>query len=533
MLRKLYTLSLIILIAFAACNKEDDKLHNQEGMAVSFNSSIFEGAQTRVIGANWENGDKIGVFAIESGSTLQEGTIVENYDNFSFSTTGNGVFTHDGQPIYFPEDGSAIDFISYYPYSADITAYNYPVDVTQQVDLMYSNNLKNATSDNTTNTLEFNRALSKLIINVVPKGNGSLNGLTVEINGIKTEATFSLADGVLNIDDTSTGKLIITPSGTETKKVVNAILLPTTEGNSIEVVFKANDVDVYKWTVPHALEQGNRYSYNIRLGDLSSEVTPATNYMEIPHYTAGDSAPHSFKAVHMVGSTSWLNGYTGPQDQPIRNYTVMYDTLHSVPYWIAFPLHPIYMDSGNRTNEWTFDPIIPQRYQPNVVNSGWVSGPYDRGHMLASADRSATRDINRTTFYVSNIVPQNSNMNSGTWSDLENKTRNWALDAKYDTLYVVTGSILYPEDQFKITTDIDGKEIAVPEYMYKALLKQDKTTKEWHSIAFNMENIASGPSYKEYVLSVAELEELTGFTFFPNLADGEVVKKQKSLEHWK
>ena len=68
--------------------------------------------------------------------------------------------------------------------------------------------------------------------------------------------------------------------------------------------------------------------------------------------------------------------------------------------------------------------------------------------------------------------------------------------------------------------------------MYKALLKQDKTTKEWHSIAFNMENIASGPSYLEYVLSVEELEELTGFTFFPNLTDGEAVKKQKSLTHW-
>ena len=109
MLKKLYTLSLVILVALVACNNEDDQLHNQEGMAVSFNSSVFDGVQTRVIGTNWENGDKIGVFAIESGSTLKEGTIVENYDNFSFSTTGNGIFTHDGQPIYFPEDGSAID----------------------------------------------------------------------------------------------------------------------------------------------------------------------------------------------------------------------------------------------------------------------------------------------------------------------------------------------------------------------------------------------------------------------------------------
>ena len=530
MLKKLYFLSLIILVAFSACNKEDDQLHKQESLPVSFSSSIE--AQTRVIGTNWENGDKIGVFAIENGATLQDETIVENYNNLSFSTFGNGDFSHDSQAIYYPEDGSAIDFIAYYPYSSNLTSYNYPINIANQVDLLYSNNLKNADKNNTSSNLEFNRVLSKLIITVEPKGNGSLKGLTVEINGVKTEATFSLANGKLTIDESSAGNLSLTPTGTEIKKEVNALLLPTSEDNSIKVVFKVDNIDIYKWTVPHALEGGNRYSYKIRLGDITSEVTPATNYMEIPHYTAGGDAPHSFKAIHMVGSTSWLNGYTGPQNQPIRNYTVMYDTLNSVPYWIAFPLHPIYMDSGNRTNEWIFDPIIPQRYQPNVVNSGWQSGPYDRGHMLASADRSATRDINRTTFYVSNIVPQNSNMNSGSWNTLENKTRNWALDARYDTLYVVTGSILYPKDQFKVTTDIDGKEIVVPEYMYKALLKQDKTTKEWHSIAFNMENIASGPSYLEYVLSVEELEELTGFTFFPNLTDGEAVKKQKSLTHW-
>ena len=530
MLKKIYFLSLITLIAFSACNKENDDLHKQQSLPVSFSSSIE--AQTRVIGTNWENGDKVGVFAIESGTTLQDETIVENYNNLSFSTSGNGNFTHDSQAIYYPEDGSAIDFISYYPYNSNLTSYSYPINIANQVDLLYSNNLKNADKNNTSSNLEFNRVLSKLIITVVPKDNGSLNGLTVEINGVKTEATFSLVDGSLDIDDSSTGNLSLTPTGTEIKKVINALLLPTTEESSIDVVFKVDEIDIYKWTVPHVLEEGNRYSYKIRLGDLSSEITPSTNYMEIPHYTAGDSAPNSFKAIHMVGSTSWLNGYTGPQNQPIRNYTVMYDTLNSVPYWIAFPLHPIYMDSGNRTNEWTFDPIIPNRYQPNVVNSGWQSGPYDRGHMLASADRSATREINRTTFYVSNIVPQNSNMNSGSWNELENKTRNWALDTRYDTLYVVTGSILPPKDQLAYTKDADGKDIAIPEYMYKALLKQDKTTKEWHSIAFNMENIGSGPSYNQYVLSVAELEELTGFTFFPNLTDGETVKTQTSLTHW-
>lgn len=530
MLKKLYFLSLIIVVVLSACNKEDDQLHKQKGLPVSFNSFIE--AQTRVVGADWENEDKIGVFAIETGTSLTTETIVENYDNLSFSTPGNGEFYHDSQPIYYPRDGSAIDFISYYPYSSNVSGYRYPVDIAKQIDLMYSNNLKSVTKVNTANLLEFNRVLSKLIITIVPKDNGSLKGLTVEINGIKTKADFSLADGTLTIDDSSNGQLLLTPQGTEISKEINAILLPTTLENSVEVVFKVDDTDIYKWTVPHILKEGYRYSYKLRLDELSSEVTPSTNYMEIPHYTAEDTAPNSFTAIHMVGSTSWLNGYSGPQNEPIRNYTILYDTEHSVPYWVAYPMHPIYLDSGNRTNDWNYDPIIPREYQPNVVNSGWQVGPYNRGHMLASADRSATRDINRTTFYVTNIVPQNISMNGGVWNDLENKTRDWALQTNYDTLYVVTGSILPPKDQLEFTTDNDGKKVAIPKYMYKALLKQEKTSKEWHSIAFNMENTSSGTSYDKNVVSVEELEELTGFTFFPNLVDGIEVKKQKSLTHW-
>ena len=532
MLRKLSYLSLIILIAFSACNKEDDQLHNQQGLAVSFNASVSKEVQTRVVGANWENGDKIGVFAIKSGSTLQKETIIENYDNLSFSTSGNGLFKDDGQSIFYPIDGSAIDFISYYPFNPGLTSYNYQIDIADQVDLLYSNNLKNADKNNTSNNLDFDRVLSNLILTVIPKGNGSLEGLTVEINGIKTKATFSLADGSLTIDDTSSGNLLLTPPGTEVKKEINSLLLPTTQENSIEVVFKVDDIDIYKWTVPHALERGNRYSYKIRLGDITSEITPTTNYMEIPFYTSEGNAPNSLKAIHMVGSSSWLNGYGGPQNQPIRNYTVLYDTENRIPYWIAYPMHPTYLKGGNRTDDWAYDPIIPVIYQPNVVDKSYPDASLDRGHMLASGDRSASTSLNRTTFYVTNIVPQDQSMNRGTWSTLENKVRDWCQATAYDTLYVVTGSILPKGEQIVYTPDNSNKQIAKPKYLYKALLKQEKSSKEWHSIAFKMENNNSGVPYTASVISVAELEVETGFTFFPSLLDATEVKNQKSMTHW-
>ena len=528
MLKRFYYLSLIVLIALSACNKEDDQLDSLKGLPVSFNTSIFKEVQTRVVGVNWETGDKIGVFVIENGSSLNEVTIVENYDNLSFSTTGNGVFYHDDQTIYYPEDGSPVDFISYYPYKSNITSYNYPIDIADQVDFMYSNNLKNANKTNTANNLDFHRVLSKVALNIAPYGQGSLEGLTVEVNGIKTKAVYSLANGDLTVDDESIGKLSLNPTGSDVKKSISFLLLPTSEMESIEVVFKLGDKATYKWTIPHALEAESLYSYQIDLNGTSSDVTPATSYMELPYYSAGGDAPHTLKALHMVGSTSWLNGYSGPNNQ--RNYTILYDIDNCIPLWVAYPMHSIYMRYGNRTDDWGYDPIIPREYQSN--NSGWTNSTYNRGHMLASADRSATRDLNRTTFYATNMVPQNVKMNGGVWNNLEQDLRSWVENSRYDTLYVVTGSILAPQGQIEYTTDKSGKKVAVPKYLYKALLKQEKSTKKWHSIAFRMDNISNADSYKNSIVSVAELEAETGFTFFPNLGDATEVKKQKSLAHW-
>ncbi len=525
MQKKFYSLSLIVSIVLFSCSRESQQLNDLQGSALSFNATVFEELQTRVIGSNWESGDKIGLFAIENGTILQEQSIVENYDNLSFSTTGNGMFKDDGQSVFYPIDGSAIDFISYYPYEPNLTSYSYPIDVTKQVDLMYSNNLKNASKVNTNSTLDFKRVLSKLAITIEPKGEGSLEGLTIELKGLKTIASFSLVNGEFTIDDTAAGELLLTPSGSDIKKEATCLLLPTSEKNSIEVIFKINENSIYKWKVPHALEGGKLYSYKIRLDGFASDVVPGTSYMELPFYTSGGDVPNTLTARHMVGNSSWLNGYSGPNNQ--RNYTILFDTENRVPLWVAYPLHSIHMRSGNRTNAWGYDPIIPIKYQAD--NSGWSNSTYNRGHMLASADRSATRELNRTTFYATNMVPQDVKMNGGVWNNLEQKMRDWAEQSQYDTLYVVTGSILAEE----FTTDKkSGNRVAVPKYLYKALLRQEKSSKKWYSIAFKMDNKTNASSYQNSVVSVEELENETGFTFFPNLSDATEVKKQKSLTHW-
>lgn len=274
MLKQLYVLSIITFtLLLSACNKENDELHYEP---ISFGSLVSEAIKTRVTEDSWDSGDEIGVFAIKSGASLQKETIIENYDNLLFSTLGDGVFTFDDYPIYYPKDGSAIDFISYYPYLPNLTSYTYPIDIDNQIDFMYSNNLKNASYYNRDNTLIFNRVLSKLSITIDSDAN-----FTVKIDGVKKKADFSLASGQFAIDEKSAGKLLLTPSNGAGSglKEVDCFLLPNTEKNSIEVFLYQNDNAVYRWIVPHALEKGKHYIYYLKLNDTSSKVVSATSYI--------------------------------------------------------------------------------------------------------------------------------------------------------------------------------------------------------------------------------------------------------------
>lgn len=532
-LRKRHHLFLLLLLFLLSCNKANN-LPEPERYPVRFSSMIVGNGMLRASGTNWDNGDRIGIFAIVHQSALQPGNIIDNNDNLPFTTTGDGVFYPQSKSIFYPQDGSSMDFIAYYPYKNSLVNYHYPIDITEQSDFFYSNNLQDIRKDNSQdNILQFKRPLSKITFIVTPNAEGaSLDGLTVSVEGLKTSASFSLSEGELVIDEQSTGTLNLNVTGNNDQKQATAIILPSDKGNEMAVQFRLGD-KAYTWLIPHALEPGKVYSYDIKLDGLSPEVTPSSGYMEIPVYSISGTAPNSMSAMHLVGSTGWLSPDYTYESGTIRNYTVLFDTENRVPYWVAYPMHPMYLGSAGRTNDWNYDPLIPQTAQPNLSGS-WSSSSLDRGHLLASADRNASSALNRPTFYYSNMAPQNSTMNGGTWAALEEQVRNWCKQSAYDTLYVVTGCIL-PElpEQPEYAYDVDGERSVIPKYLYKALLRKHKTSGTYYSIAFKMENEATGISYSDSrsIISIAELEQETGFTFFPGLPTdvAATIKQNKSL----
>lgn len=209
---------------------------------------------------------------------------------------------------------------------------------------------------------------------------------------------------------------------------------------------------------------------------------------------------------------------------PTRNYSMLWSDAHLVALWVAYPLSTwtIGTEDVGRTDDWQYDPEIPQEYQPCLFR-GFPSGGsygYDRGHQIPSADRQNDAS-NRQTFYFTNMTPQLSSFNQKIWADLENKVRSIARGA--DTLYVVTGCIV--EDSTKVAYDNEGKEVAVPSAYFKALLKYRTAGSTtgiggYSAAGYYLEHRAYSQDSIDgsMLVSIDRLEELTGIDFFVNLA---------------
>ena len=210
-----------------------------------------------------------------------------------------------------------------------------------------------------------------------------------------------------------------------------------------------------------------------------------------------------------------------------RNYSFLWDRENLVAHWVAYPLCGYYLGDSGRTNAWDFDPSIPNGLQANLGKG--FSG-YDRGHQIPSGDRTGSRSMNTATFYYTNMTPQiGQGLNQTIWADLEGAVRGWS--SGIDTLYVVTGAMPVTQTDKNITyvEDNSGKDVAVPKYYFKALARRISSTGSYQTIAFKMDQKRySGNDYAQCALSVNELEEITGFTFFPNIDD----QYKNSSELW-
>lgn len=278
------------LFALAACVSNDDKSEWNDGsQPVSFTSSI-QGLNTRAANAEWTAGDKVGIFMKAANGDLSAATAV----NKLHTTDKNGNLTASNaeNALYYPTDGSSVDFVAYYPYVISLTGTTYKVDVTTQtdqptIDLLYSNNAKGfAKGASSKPQLQFAHMLSQIVFNIEKDATiPTLNGLKVTFKGMNTKADFTLADGKLS--NVGTVADITSPLG-ENTTILTTIVLPATTLSDIKVVFDLNG-KTYTTDYPQTvLDAGHKYTHRVKLSDSNGqpvivmEAATITDWTEVP-----------------------------------------------------------------------------------------------------------------------------------------------------------------------------------------------------------------------------------------------------------
>ena len=225
---------------------------------------------------------------------------------------------------------------------------------------------------------------------------------------------------------------------------------------------------------------------------------------------------HHNNVLHKYGSPRHLVTLT------YSNHQLQYDFQKRIPLWVGEHLtKSSFHGPANRQNcQFHADNNVPEQFRSRNVD--YLNSGYSRGHMMPAADVKTSQEAMNETFYLSNILPQDSENNAGFWYRMEDFCRE--LVRKHSDVYVISGPLFLPtptaDPNTKIVSyKVIGKdEVAVPTHLYKVVLAENNGVPV-SLAAFVVPNAAvpEPATLKQHQVSLDELQRLAGIEFFPKL----------------
>jgi len=185
--------------------------------------------------------------------------------------------------------------------------------------------------------------------------------------------------------------------------------------------------------------------------------------------------------------------------------------------WVSWELNESWFGSAPRLKgKFLEDRELPSEFR-RVSHDDYTNSGYDRGHMVRSEERTRSPEDNRTTFLMTNILPQYHDLNAGPWLRLEEHCQKLATREGRE-LFVMAGGVFPPG---KRVADTIGKDVAVPKHFFKivVVLQPGQTARDVQSstqvIAVIMPNETGiiDEGWEKYRTSVDEIEKRTGYEF--------------------
>ena len=246
------------------------------------------------------------------------------------------------------------------------------------------------------------------------------------------------------------------------------------------------------------------------LGNPLSDITDGlglTGHDAVYEYD--EEAPHG--SVTFAGLPKRINKRLS-SDTIILNrgeFTIGWSPSLQHAEWVAYHVTAKCKYEDGKRPGFRVDKSAPSIPKPEDYRK---SG-FDRGHMAPNhAIVSRYGDEERLkTFAMSNIAPQTPALNRAVWRDLEHRIADlWT--ARYGEIWVVVGAI--PSTcEMKIGPGID-----VPSAYYQIIMAQEKM--DVRALAVLLPNNDDWNMWaSRYIVTIDELEELTGYDFNPSMPE--------------
>ena len=222
--------------------------------------------------------------------------------------------------------------------------------------------------------------------------------------------------------------------------------------------------------------------------------------------------PQSTSDIKVLYNSTFIIGYS--------------ETLKN-PIWVIYRLGN--MKGTNAPSKWErpWSFAVDPRTEAKVSHEDYIGSGFDRGHMAPNATILSQYGqlAQLETFLMSNICPQNPDMNQGIWADLENEERKISqvdkTNKQVHDLFVITGPIfeLDPPDTL-------NSGVAIPTSFFKIIAYKEGFGGTIKASAVRIPQEVNGSNIEDFLTTVDEIEILTGIEFFSELSN----TKQANLE---
>lgn len=255
------------------------------------------------------------------------------------------------------------------------------------------------------------------------------------------------------------------------------------------------------WIVERTLNFGHRFAEltdNLRLSG-SDNVLPFAQVLDT-------------NAVACAGLPVYTNAAKQREIKVLKRegFVIGYSPKLRHPVWVAYKTDPRKGVLPPRPSSFRPDPTAPG----SPKHRDYTRSGYDRGHMAPNEAIASRYGVHaqRQTFLTSNVCPQRPSLNQGPWRDIEMRISDiWPWH--FDTIWVIVGTVNPSQGARKLDSGV-----AIPSAFYQIIVAQ-KGGLIYTCAVCMPQSIRRHAIPRINLVSIDELEEMTGLDFLPDLPD--------------